>query len=94
MAKISEALHRAADVHLKPEPDSPSTHKRPRAKYSCDAVMFSADSPAQMDAIMTGLHQMGLDPYVFNAFKDVKDPQGARYMWLKFAALMAEEQGV
>jgi hypothetical protein len=32
--------------------------------------------------------------YVDNPFEISEEVQGMRYMWLKWAALMAEEQGV
>ena len=46
--------------------------------------------------IIEGLEAMGLNNILGDAFQDIHDRcerQGARYMWLKLAALMAEEQG-
>lgn len=48
--------------------------------------------------IMAGLREMGVDPdssYMYMEFGSGQDVQrqGARYLWLKWAALMAEEQG-
>ena len=54
----------------------------------------------QYKEIMVGLNNMGFqvngDSYgtVFVDYDDDENRQGARYMWLKLAALMAEEQGV
>lgn len=59
----------------------------------------------QSKRIMSGLKKMGIDPRGRNLFvkygdnpdvyEDINhEAQGMRYMWLKWAALMAEEQGV
>lgn len=52
-----------------------------------------------MADIHEGLEEMGLDVKSTRAFGDEPDHvnhdiQGQRYFWLKWAALMAEEQGV
>lgn len=52
-----------------------------------------------MDDIRRGLEEMGLDTQSIRAFSEEPeevsaDIQGMRYFWLKWASLMAEEQGV
>lgn len=42
--------------------------------------------------IEEGLQAMGCDTNSSGLFKDSSNPQGDRYMWLKFAAIIAEEQ--
>jgi hypothetical protein len=52
-------------------------------------------------AVRQGFKKMGLEPNSLIAFDEFYDDykispesQGARYAWLKFAAMIAEEQGV
>jgi len=98
---ISEVLHLAADYHLsRSGEDLPSNYI---SKFSCcaveDAVFFikiSGGKSAYFWNILDGLGEMGVDTDSVNAFGDVPkaDRQQYRYAWLKFAALLAEEQGV
>ncbi len=66
---------------------------------------FCADSKLLLDQVMKGLTNMGCQtgshtlfvkhgdlPAVYESINP--DVQGMRYMWLKWAALMAEEQGI
>jgi hypothetical protein len=94
MAKptIAEVLHYAADYCLV-EPGN--NYKLGKKFYSCNAVVKAALAlRVKYVPILDGLCRMGVSTGSTRMFLDVKDPQGARYMWLKFAALMAEEQGV
>jgi hypothetical protein len=91
MATIAEVLHYAADNFLA----NSGIPSRGTHYYSCLAVKKSARIlrvPSYQ--IMIGLRNMGVDPASIVEFSDVRDTQGARYLWLKFAALIAEEQGV
>lgn len=67
-------------------------------------ALFSIDSAGLRRRVMNGLKAMGCDtgsstlfvkhgdkPYEYGNINP--DVQGMRYMWLKWAALMAEEQG-
>lgn len=102
--KISEILHKAADEHLAHDRCSWAFYDK--SKFSCFAVERTLEdidnSRSTRRRIAKGLENMGcpvdssyapslwgMDPY-----EVTKQTQGARYMWLKFAALMAEEQGV
>ncbi len=91
MAKISEALHLAADKYLFDGVVFVSN----QWSWSCLAVEEACDElRINFTMVYRGLENMGLTPFGDGQFSGVKDKQGARYMWLKFAALMAEEQGV
>lgn len=75
-----------------------------------DSVSVANEKQKEWDAfgifteqIFDGLTEMGLNPYSCTEFaefaegrgrSDLSPRQGARYLWLKFAALIAEEQGV
>lgn len=67
--------------------------------------LYGGDSMALRRRVRAGLSAMGCDTGSFGLFKKYGDNpyeydyinpevQGMRYMWLKWAALMAEEQGV
>ena len=98
--KLSTMLHRAADQYL------PLTDFREQG-YSCRAVWRALDEAKLAEEItrkeyrrlngmfQEGCEELGLDAGSFHAFKDVPRHarQGARYQWLKFLALLAEEQG-
>jgi len=96
--KISKILHLAADRYLSPSTDTGAS------KYSCDAIAFACDEllskhsdPFYIERIIkTGLFELGLDPRGLHEFDDIpeKHRQATRYQWLKFCALLAEEQDV
>lgn len=106
--KISEILHNAADNYLveltRYELANNDFFKE---RYSCLAVYASIDAvyKSSLDRvevsniIMEGLREMGCPTNSTRAFG--KEPpynpdpeiQQNRYFWLKWAALMAEEQG-
>ena len=99
---ISDILHLAADKYLNScsgrwEPDT--------ATFSCVAILMACAefnfSEEQM--IKEGLLNLGFKvSRCGSGFRKLEDPYGqgtkesqaARYFWLKWAALMAEEQGV
>lgn len=97
--KISEILHKAADEFL--WNGHGSFFDQPLSRYSCDAVtkaIIFLNVPYEIDSnLFEGLENMGLDTEScnqFDEFKNAIDCQAARYAWLKFAAMIAEEQGV
>lgn len=94
--KISEILHLAADRYLW----DGVNHDDTSAEFSCyaiyDAIYFT-ENQNMKEAIDVGLTNMGLCTYLgysFDEFEEGEDRQYARYLWLKFAAMIAEEQGV
>ncbi len=93
MATIAEVLHYAADNFLW-HPENGENKFEP----SCSAIYWACEnlqiSRKQREKIFKGLQNMGLDTSVFDEFIPGAARQGARYAWLKFAALIAEEQGV
>lgn len=98
--KISEILHKAADEFLW---DGVSCDKH-LFQYSCDAVGGAriASGLSFFDyQTKDFLHSLGLKPRPGSAFIEFEEDdeateasQGARYLWLKFAALVAEEEGI
>lgn len=102
--KISEVLHLAADKHL----SETGNYSYDKEKFSCCAVTAALDELVPEGGwwqfeyeIFNGLDEMGCDCGSANLFKKYGDGfnkgnaevQGMRYFWLKWAALMAEEQG-
>ena len=99
--KISEVLHLAADKYLAANAHE-YYHSVRKEKYSCCAI--DAKTNEQYAIIKAGLRNMGCDTGSGTLFVKHGDPrpgqvginedvQGMRYFWLKWAALMAEEQG-
>ena len=97
--KLSTLLHQAADEYLIVDD--------PNEGYSCRAVWNAIDNAWYSHKISTvekvslskqfedGVEALGLDWGSFLAFSDIppETRQAARYQWLKFCALLAEEQG-
>ena len=105
--KISEVLHLAADKYL--AANAHDYYHKNKARFSCGAVLDALSSTRnfkdlRFSDIVTGLRKMGCDTTSRNLFVKYGDVyigqneineevQGMRYFWLKWAALMAEEQG-
>ena len=104
--KISEVLHLAAGKYLWDGVTADS--HRGHAEYSCDAVgdaiyaqyrtyITSIEEQELLNDTYEHLQSLGVDSNKydqFNEFEDNGQRQGARYLWLKFAALVAEEEGL
>lgn len=102
---IAEILHYAADNCLAAERYEYWLAGGRKEKYSCCAVEEayvklhgSENLNKNIQRIQTGLKNMGCPISSVNALGDegtfIEENQQARYAWLKFAAAMAEEQGV
>jgi hypothetical protein len=105
---IADILHYAADKCLAKYAEQCWTYGGSKEKYSCCAVdeacfrLMKSDNHQdclqKSRSIKEGLKNMGCPIGSMNAFDDqgqfVEENQQARYAWLKFAAMMAEEQGV
>lgn len=107
MTTIAEVLHLAADKYL--AANTQQYHKN-KDRFSCTAVFEASRAlrAENLDDIYDGLEAMGCPTssrYAFQklGYEDIREfgnmrvfpeTQGARFMWLKFAALIAEEQGV
>jgi len=106
--KISDVLHLAADKYLAySELEWLYSEK---LRFSCDAIRSAINElDANYDSrnylhevIKSGLFNMGLIVCSCREFAEftpnfesvTPESQGARYAWLKFAAMIAEEQGV
>ena len=97
---VADALHLAADKYLASTKYEyhcvPNKHK-----YSCCAATDACiDLNIRWSVVIKGLENMGCPTSSLIALNDAgydtfsEKNQQARYMWLKWAALMAEEQGV
>lgn len=102
--KISEILHLAADKYLSATKDRQQwfVNKEYESWFSCCAVEAAIYQYVRQetedcylktsDCVFQGLESMGCNTGSFRLFEKSSDPQGDRYMWLKFAAIIAEEQ--
>ncbi len=97
---VADALHLAADKYLAANRQQRDRYK---SRYSCGAVGDACYKlGVNFGGVLVGLKNMGCDTtsstlfyeYGDNNFNLSEEVQGMRYMWLKWAALMAEEQGV
>jgi hypothetical protein len=99
-ATVADALHLAADKYLAANHQQ---RDRCQSRYSCGAVGNACvELNVNFGGVLVGLKNMGCDTtsstlfhkYGDNNFNISEEVQGMRYMWLKWAALMAQEQGV
>lgn len=89
--KISTILRRAADKHLACD----EVEKFPKWEYSCDAASFNLNWPSQTRVIIA-LSDFGVpvhSTFAFSEFPEGEIRQGARFLWLDFAALVLESEG-
>ncbi len=107
---IAEVLHYAADHCLAAESRFEERRGKKKfsccavdeAIVKMTGYAYSGESALLRRRVMDGLKAMGCDTGSSALFKKYGDKlykynhevQGMRYMWLKWAALMAEEQGV
>lgn len=107
---IAEILHYAADKKLASKEEQCWNRGGSKEKFSCCAVdeavwdLYNRYEPYDIvrddfiACIRKGLEAMGCPIKSLDAFDDegefVAENQQARYSWLKFAAIIAEEQGV
>lgn len=106
---IAEILHIAADKYLWDGSGKFIDSPLDKEEFSCCAIytvvlnnwsslQFAGCNPLAADAMIdNGMRAMGLKPMSTKEFNDVPPGpkrQAARYAWLKFAAMIAEEQGV
>lgn len=104
---IAEILHYAADKKLANKEEQYWARGGNKERFSCCAVeeavfsVYNSDSierDALIRRILSGLFAMGCPIDSTDAFGEEDrfsaEKQQARYGWLKFAAIMAEEQGV
>jgi len=104
---IAEILHRAADEFLANSFIKP--HNTNKELYSCLAITKAVyatvrDKGGNIQTaykigkvIRRGLIELGLNPsttLAFEEFPSTKTRQPTRYAWLKFCALLAEEQSM
>ena len=99
---VADALHLAADKYLAANLHQFVTDIN-KSMFSCNAVADACDElDVNLGGVFVGLKNMGCDITSDSLFKQfqggsftvIEKVQGMRYMWLKWAALVAEEQGV
>ena len=98
--KLSTMLHRGADQYL--SADNLYNGFSCRAFWAavddakCSHEISSEEWRLLCDQFQRGMEALGLDWGSFYAFDDVpvETRQATRYQWMKFCALLAEEQGV
>ena len=90
--KISERLHRAADTKLQVN----GRFVFSKREYSCDAVAHVDvwDYDGDCAEFLYDLGVSCMSTSEFDEFPEGRERQGARYLWLKFAALVAESEGL
>lgn len=94
--KVSDILRDAADKFLWDGMYEPS----PALTYSCDAVLGGAMGDCDFSErryVRAFLGDLGVDDYghyEFDEFEEGEERQGARFLWLDFAALVAEDEGL
>lgn len=107
---IAEILHYAADKKLASKKEQCWNYGGSKEKFSCCAVnaavwdLYNRYEPYDIvrdnfiASIRKGMEEMGCPVKSLDAFDDEgefnAENQQARYAWLKFAAIIAEEQGV
>jgi hypothetical protein len=107
---IAELLHYAADKNLASKDSERWNYNDDKEKFSCCAVHQASWQLYRDNCItdherhdlvsrcFQGLNAMGCPTDSVDAFNDngkfIEENQQARYSWLKFAAIIAEEQGV
>ena len=105
--KFSEILHRASDHYL--YSGVAAEHRKRHQSFSCFAVESAIESLLKCQDIsegkrntryrtlehktFNGLERMGHYDADFESISDKQERQAVRYMWLKLAALLAEDQG-
>lgn len=99
---IAKVMHEAADIHLWDGLQILDISNR-KSHYSCSAVsyaaMMSGMSVSAMEDLFSWLINLGCRVNTFQGFNsaleypNIESQQAARYNWLKFAALIAEEGG-
>ena len=97
--KLSTMLHRGADKYLSANDPYNGFSCRAFWKATDDAYYEGEISITEWNILceqfQQGMEALGLNWGSFHAFDDVylDYRQAARYQWMKFCALLAEEQG-
>lgn len=98
--KLGKALRKAADFYLW-DGVAPYVYGAglPRI-YTCDAVVFGGMAKCgskATDKAVAFLRELGVYVHGFGEFDEFEageERQGARFLWLDFAALVAEDEGL
>lgn len=93
--KVSTILRRAADKYL--WDGHAQLWNDDWQEFSCNAVEDAATSPHDRNKANDFLRGLGVNKWSaqeFSGFKRRSERQGARFLWLHFAALVAEDEGI
>lgn len=91
--RYSQILREVADNYL---PDGKTSNSFNFGSYSCIAIAKHPKVKTMEHPIFDFLSSLGLDINRCNQFNDFAygtKRQGARFLWLHFAALVAEDMG-
>lgn len=91
--QMSKLLADAADYHLADDDNGGYTCNLKQV-YSCNAVMLQYEEDEEKDKeVLDFLRLLGMPNHakVFPEFAAGEERQGARYLWLKFASLVAKD---
>lgn len=94
--KISEILWCAANEHLAPIKRR-RFHHGFEMEHSCDAVYYTCQLRGAKRGALAFLESLGVETdslFQFKEFRSGSERQGARYLWLDFARLVAEDEGI
>lgn len=97
MTKISEIINRAIDKHLSPFADAEWCLSNGLSEYSCDAIWHAAGDLYYQGPVTKFLRELGCHTtslVLFDGFADEHHRQMARAIWLTWAAMIAEEEGL
>ena len=92
--KYSQILRETADIYL---PDGTDSQRSIMLDFSCVAIVRHPEVRDMHHPIFTFLCDLGcnvVDGKQFNEFSLREKRQGARFLWLNFAALVAEDMGI
>lgn len=100
--KISDVLHEAADRYLACSLEEHQAKYINKTLYSCTAILLGKTEETNYfpSAEFNFIESLGCptwdDPFsdLFENDDSLELTQGARYLWLKFAALVAEDEGL
>ena len=97
MTKISKTINRAIDKHLSETASAEDRRVDGRYRYSCDAIWHASHCGFEDEQIGKFLREMGCrttSATQFDSFPEGECRQMARAIWLTWAAMIAEEEGL
>lgn len=93
--KTSDVLWIAANEILAKDRKEATASDPIKMEFSCDAVRYATNTFGDTLAATEFLRELGVDCGCLGEFREFKpgaEQQGARYLWLMFAYLVAKEE--